>query len=121
MSHSYRDLIVWRKAKTLAVDVYRCTQSFPKAETYGLTSQMRCAAVSIASNIAEGQGRLTKGEFTQFSGMHEDLSWKLQTQFAIASDLSLIEEENFLRIETESQEVLRALNGLIGSLKVSNS
>jgi len=53
--------------------------------------------------------------------MHEDLSWKLQTQFAIASDLSLIEEENFLRIETESQEALRALNGLIGSLKVSNS
>ena len=66
MSHSYRDLIVSRKAKTLAVDVYRCTQSFPKAETYGLTNAS--AAVSIASNIAEGQGRLTKGEFTQFLG-----------------------------------------------------
>ena len=66
--HKYRDLIVWQKAKVLACVVYRVTECLPKPELYGLTSQMRRAAVSVASNIAEGQGRLTKGEFVQFLG-----------------------------------------------------
>ena len=68
MGHSYRDLIVWQKAKSLAVPVYQQTEALPKAETYGLTSQLRRAAISIVSNIAEGQGRLTSGEFQQFLG-----------------------------------------------------
>lgn len=101
----------------MAVEVYRCTECFPKTETYGLMSQMRRAAVSVASNIAEGQGRLTRGEFTQFLGHARGSLLELQTQSAIALDLSLIEEEKFVRIETDSQEVLRALNGLIESLK----
>ena len=68
MSHSYRDLIVWQRAKSLAVHVYQQRESFAKAETYGLTSQIRRAAISVVSNIAEGQGRLTAGEFQQFLG-----------------------------------------------------
>jgi four helix bundle protein len=62
VGHSYRDLVVWQKAKRLAVHVYRQTEGFPKMEIYGLTSQMRRAAISVVSNIAEGQGRLTPGE-----------------------------------------------------------
>ncbi len=117
MGHSYRDLIVWQKAKSLAVEVYRYTECFPKTEIYGLTSQMRRAAVSIASNIAEGQGRLTKGEFTQFLGHARGSLLELRTQSEIALELSLIEQDKFVQIETDSQEVLRALNGLIESLK----
>src|SRR6476660_1254780 len=65
---SYRELIVWRKSMALVKDVYLCTQDFPKSELYGLTSQLRRAAVSVASNIAEGQGRFSRGEFKQFLG-----------------------------------------------------
>jgi four helix bundle protein len=63
---SHRDLIAWQKAMNLVVTIYHATKSFPKDETYGLTSQMRRAAVSIPANIAEGQGRRQKGEFRQF-------------------------------------------------------
>ncbi len=69
MGHSYRDLIVWQKAITMVTEVYRVTQSFPREEIYGLTSQLRRAAVSVASNIAEGQGRISKPEFRQFLGI----------------------------------------------------
>ena len=68
MGHSYKDLIVWQKAVAMVTDVYRTTQTFPREETYGLTSQLRRSAVSVASNIAEGQGRLSKREFRQFLG-----------------------------------------------------
>jgi four helix bundle protein len=74
MARSYRELLVWQKAKALAVQVYQATEQFPKAETYGLTSQIRRAAVSVASNIAEGQGRLTSGEFLHFLGLGARLS-----------------------------------------------
>lgn len=67
MSRTYRDLLVWRKAKLLATTVYHETGGFPPAERFGLTSQIRRAAISIPSNIAEGQGRLTRGEFGNFS------------------------------------------------------
>jgi four helix bundle protein len=67
MARSYRELIVWQKAKRLAVEIYRSTEHFPSSEMYGLTTQLRRAGISVVSNIAEGQGRLTKGEFRQFS------------------------------------------------------
>ena len=67
MGCSYRDLIVWQKATALVTQIYRATQGFPR-EMFGLTSQLRRSAVSVASNIAEGQGRLSKGEFRQFLG-----------------------------------------------------
>jgi four helix bundle protein len=66
MSESYRDLKAWQSAVELALNVYRATQSFPKEEVYGLSSQMRRAAVSIASNIAEGKGRRSQKELLQF-------------------------------------------------------
>ncbi len=68
---SFRDLVVWQKALDLAVRIYGMTRSFPREEIYGLTSQIRRAAISVPSNIAEGQGRLTSGEFRQFLGIAE--------------------------------------------------
>ena len=118
MSHSYKDLIVWQKAKTLAGNIYRATDSFPAKETYGLTSQMRRAAVSVVSNIAEGQGRLTKGEFQQFLGHSRGSLLELETQRAIAVDLQYLTAVVSHDLETKIAEVNRRLNGLISSLQV---
>ena len=68
MVMSYRDLVAWNKAMELVTEIYRMTHNFPKEELFGLMSQLRRAAVSIPSNIAEGKGRLSKGEFRQFLG-----------------------------------------------------
>jgi four helix bundle protein len=75
----YRDLIVWQKSMTLTKQVYSCTRSFPKEETYGLTSQIRRAAVSIPANIAEGQARNSTGEFLQFLGIARGSLAELET------------------------------------------
>jgi len=121
MSYGYRDLVVWQKAKLLASEVYRLTNSFPKAELYGLTSQMQRASVSVASNIAEGQGRLTKGEFVQFLGLARGSLLELETQAAIAEDLGYLESARNGEIESLTSEVRKPLNGLIESLRRSRA
>jgi four helix bundle protein len=85
LSHKYKDLIVCQKAKIFAGEVYQVTDVFPKTEIYGLTSQLRRAAVSVA-NIAEGQGRLTAGEFWHFLGQARGSLLEVETQLAIAVD-----------------------------------
>ncbi len=100
------------------------TEHFPRAETYGLTSQLRRAAVSVPSNIAEGQGRLTKGEFRHFLGQARGSLLEMETQLAIAVDLNMLEEIEHKRLQEMSEEVCRILNGLIDSiqaLKVSGT
>jgi four helix bundle protein len=79
MTQSFRDLQVWQRAIQLTVAVYRMTQDFPREELYGLTSQIRRSAVSVASNIAEGQGRLSRGEFRQFLGIARGSNFEVQT------------------------------------------
>lgn len=118
MSYSYKDLIVWQKSKALAFEVYRATQLFPQCELYGLTSQLRRSAVSVASNIAEGQGRLTKGEFQQFLGHARGSLLELETQLAIAVDLNYLPADDFARLERLILEVSKLLNGLLESLRV---
>ena len=120
MSHSYKELIVWQKAKALAGDVYRTTDNFPRHETYGLTSQLRRAAVSVASNIAEGQGRLTKGEFQQFLGHARGSLLELETQLAIAVDLHYLSPDELTLLEAKTSEVRRLLNGLIDALRMKS-
>ena len=116
MSRTYRELLVWRKAKILATLVYQETETFPKSERFGLTSQIRRAAVSIPSNIAEGQGRLTKGEFRQFLGQARGSLLELETQFAIAFDLGYLREPSYQSLDTHTYQVLGLLNRLIESL-----
>lgn len=117
MSHSYRELIAWQKAKRLAVHVYKCTESFPKCEMYGLTSQVRRAAISVVSNIAEGQGRLTPGEFMQFIGHSRGSLLELETQLEIASELKFIGGGEYESLTQECYQVLGLLNRLIDSLR----
>jgi four helix bundle protein len=118
MSHSYRDLIVWQRAKAMAVEVYRVTDSLPKSECYGITSQVRRAAVSVASNIAEGQGRLTKGEFAHFLGQARGSLLELESQLEIALDLGFISEPEFDGLRDRFSEVGKLLNGLINSIQI---
>jgi four helix bundle protein len=84
MIHSFQDLQIWQKSIQLAVAVYRLTDGFPREERYGLRSQIRRSAVSIPSNIAEGQGRTNLGEFRQFLGIARGSNCELQTQLEIA-------------------------------------
>jgi len=118
VAQHYRDLLVWQKAIELVTDIYRMTRGFPKDELYGLTSQIRRAAVSIPSNIAEGQGRLTRGEFRQFLGQARGSYAELETQLIIARNLGYLSQPGNL-IE-QLAEVGRLLNGLLSSLTNDN-
>jgi four helix bundle protein len=117
VGHSYRDLIVWQKAKSLAVHVYQQTESFPNVETYGLTSQLRRAAISVVSNIAEGQGRLTPGEFQQFLGHSRGSLLELETQLEVAFELGFRDGEVYENLTQESYQVLGLINRLLDSLR----
>jgi len=87
---SFKDLIVWRKSYKLVLEVYRATGGFPKSEVYGLSQQMRRAAVSIPSNIAEGYGRKHKAEYNQFLSIAYGSLLELETQFLLANDLKYL-------------------------------
>lgn len=89
--HKLNDLKIWNKSVNLATDIYKETANLPKEEKYGLISQMRRSAVSVSSNIAEGAGRNTKGEFKQFLGIANGSSYELQTQLIISNRLKLID------------------------------
>jgi len=117
MSCSYRELVVWQKARQLIFHVYLATKDFPKNEVYGLTAQLRRAAVSVASNIAEGQGRLTSGEFLHFLGQARGSLLELDTQLIIALDLNYLTLDYQKEIEVELRRVLGLLNRLIDSLR----
>ena len=88
MAHSFRDLVVWQRSMQLTVAIYRLTQAFPREEMYGLTSQIRRAAVSLPSNIEEGHGTLNTAEFRQFLGIARASNFELQTQLEIARSLA---------------------------------
>jgi four helix bundle protein len=113
---SYRDLVVWKKSMALVLNVYRCTQAFPKIETYGLTSQLRRAVISVPSNIAEGQARLSTGEFRQFLGNARGSLMEVETQILVARDLGYLEENQSDSLLSAAAEVGRIINGLLASL-----
>lgn len=91
--HKFKELLVWQKAVDLAVDVYKITKMFPGEEKFGLISQINRCGVSIPSNIAEGAGRNTDGEFNHFLGISTGSSFELETQLIIANRLGYVEQE----------------------------
>ena len=101
----------------MVTEIYRATLSFPQEEVFGLTSQLRRSAVSIPSNIAEGQGRLSKGEFRHFLGQARGSLIEMETQIVIAGDLGYLTEKNVAELMNCSGEVSRLLHGLIKSLQ----
>lgn len=102
--HNLKELKIWNKALELAVEIYKATEKFPREETYGLTSQIRRAAVSVPSNISEGAGRNTKGEFKQFLGIANGSSYEVQTQLMISNRLKLVDDITLERLLKEIDE-----------------
>ena len=112
MAKSFRELKVWSKSIDLTELIYLLTADFPKAEMYGLTAQMRRAAISISSNIAEGSARNTKKDFKQFIAIARGSTCELLTQLVIASRLALGSKSKIEEAEMLANEVSRMLSGL---------
>lgn len=113
---SYRDLEVWQKSMDLVVMCYRITKTFPKSETYGLTGQLRRAAVSIPANIAEGRERQHSKEFLQHLSIAYSSLAELETHVQIAERLSYINANELKQVLDGTAEVGRMLNGLRRSI-----
>ena len=114
---SYQDLLVWQRAMDYVVVCYEITRDFPKEEIYGLTSQLRRSAVSIPSNIAEGHGRNTRGEYIQFLGIARGSLKESETQVILASRLNYLSQEKSQNALLKSKEVGILLGKLINLLK----
>ena len=117
MGESYRDLRVWQRAMELVFGVYDVTRSFPKDELYGLVSQMRRAAVSVPSNIAEGKGRLTDRDRAHFYSQARGSLLELETQILIAQRLEYVFEARAKSLIETSAELGRMLNALIERIR----
>ena len=117
MGESFKDLVVWQRAIQLTVVVYSLTASFPVSEQFGLTNQLRRASVSVASNIAEGYGRSTTGEYLQFLGHARGSNCELQTQLIISRALGFGSEESLQQAESLSGEVSRMLVANMNKLR----
>jgi four helix bundle protein len=116
MGRSYKDLVAWQKSMDLVTATYRTTAGFPRDELFGLTSQLRRAAVSIPSNIAEGQGRLSEKEFRYFLGQARGSLMEVETQIQIAENLGYLKKEQTAPLLQSCAEVGRILNGLLTSV-----
>jgi four helix bundle protein len=116
LAQAFQDLTVWQRAMEMTVCIYGLTKTFPKDELYGITSQLRRASVSVASNIAEGRGRMTDGEFRQFPGIAQGSIYEVQTQLLVARRLNMGDEEVLKRAETLCIETSKMLGAFIQSL-----
>lgn len=116
---SYKDLTVWQRAYELSLLVYKVTGMFPKEETFGLTSQMRRASVSIISNIAEGNARGRK-ECTQFLRIAFGSASELEAQIELARGLNLLKSQEYTTITATLTEVMKMLNVMIKKLSITN-
>lgn len=118
MSGTFRDLKSWQKAFELALSIYPATRSFPKDEIYGLSGQLRRAAVSVVSNIAEGKGRSSDKDLLHFLGNARGSLFELETQLDLAERLSYIDRTRASQLRFEASEAGKLLSGLIRSYEV---
>lgn len=114
---NYKELSVWQKAVGLAVEAYKLTRTFPNDEKFGMTSQLRRAATSISSNIAEGWGRGTTKEYIQFLLIARGSLMEMESQLVVGQKLGYLSEKGLHDFQTSIEEVGRMLNGLVRSLR----
>jgi four helix bundle protein len=117
LAQDFQDLNVWQRAMELSEAIYGLTKTFPKEEVYSLTSQMRRASISIASNIAEGRGRATDRDFKQFLNIAQGSTYEVQTQLLLARRLKIGDESLVNEAESLCIEVSKMLGAFIQSLK----
>ena len=118
-SQSYKDLQVWQKSIAVCTQVYKVCERFPRSELYGLSDQMKRAAVSVPSNIAEGQARQHLGEFLQFLSVANASLAELDTQRIIATSLNFIDADDSNRLDQDITEIRKMLYVLRASLKAA--
>lgn len=117
--NSFRDLKVWQKSMELVTEVYKQTKTYPAEELYGLTSQIRRSAVSVPSNIAEGYGRRSTGDYTRFLQISIGSLYELDTQLEISYNLGYLSNESFGVLNSSCSEIGKMLNGLINKISLS--
>lgn len=113
---TYRDLIVWQKSMNLITEVYKISANFPLNEVYGLCSQIRRSAISIPSNIAEGYGRKSTGDYKRFLQIALGSLFELETQIEIAFNLSFLSKNSFEEVYDKTRELDRMLSSLINKI-----
>lgn len=118
---SFRDLDAWRVAIDLTVDVYRISDGFPETEIYGITSQLRRAVVSVASNIAEGKGRGSDNEFRRYLKIARGSLYEVETQLVIAQKLGFLDELGLESVTARVHDIGRLINGLLRYLETHKS
>jgi four helix bundle protein len=121
MSESFRDLLVRQRAIQMSLAIYRFTTGFPKEELFGLTGQIRRAGVSVASNIAEGYGRNSTGEYKHFLGMARGSNSEVETQLVIAKELGYGNPQALKEAEQLCTEVGKMLRAILSKLEGKNS
>jgi four helix bundle protein len=117
VAQDVRELVVWQRAIELTVCIYELTRGFPKDEAFGLTSQMRRASISVASNIAEGRGRLNRAEFRQFLGLAQGSIFELKTQLLVARRLGMGQVKTLNEADSFAEEVSKMLSSFIEKLR----
>ena len=118
---NYKELDVWKKSVGLALTIYNVTNSFPTSEKFGLTSQLRRAATSVAANIAQGWGRCTTKEYVQFLLIARGSLMELETHAVISRGLDYLSEVKKADLQKQIEEIGRMLNGLIQALKKAHA
>lgn len=114
---NFKELLVWQRSIDFVTEIYRTTEAFPKDEIYGLLSQIRRAAVSIPSNIAEGNSRRSKPDYVQFLKISRGSCAEVETQLIISKNLKFLNENEHLKLNEKIIEISKMLNGLINSLQ----
>ncbi|PWW30095.1 four helix bundle protein [Chryseobacterium sp. AG844] len=114
---NFKELLVWQRSIDFVTEIYRTTEVFPKDEIYGLPSQIRRAAVSIPSNIAEGNSRRSKPDYVQFLKISRGSCAEVETQLIISKNLKFLNENEHLKLNEKIIEISKMLNGLINSLQ----
>ncbi|MCX2680090.1 four helix bundle protein [Galbibacter sp. EGI 63066] len=115
--HRFKDLEIWKRSRVFCSSIYKLTSKFPKAEKYGLTNQLRRAAVSIPSNIAEGSSRHSNKDFARFIEIAIGSTYEIQTQLLISFDLNFISEEKLRIHSNELEEVIKMISKFKSTLK----
>jgi four helix bundle protein len=111
-TYSFEKLLVWQKSKTLTVNIYKLTNTFPKEELFGISNQMRRSSVSIVSNVAEGSGRQNAKEKARYTEIAYSSALELLSQLIISLDLEYIDQESYLGIRTQIEEITFMLDAL---------
>ncbi len=118
MGHNFKEIIAWKKYRKLVIDVYKLTGKFPMDERFALTNQVKRAAISISSNIAEGAGRKTNKDFARFLDFSLGSAYELESQLLNAQDLKFITDDDYKIIYEQISEVQKLINGFLGRLRM---